>query len=321
MRRLVLAALQAVVTAIATVSWISPAAAGDNDIVLSRLAVERNGGVTGNNVEFRSLVSELGVVLAPRLLAPSDTLGFGGFQFAADIGFTGISNGASYWRVREPHAQSGGDGTHGSGVVSTVGVFARKGMWLPLPSFEVGAGMVHLMGSNLLAAQGYGKIALHEGYHGLPLPSLALRGAVSRMMGEPDLDLTVVSLDASISKELGIGGTFNLAPYVGYNFLIVIPRSEVIDKTPHVAGDQNMNFVFQQQDDIYRQRIFGGMRLRYRVFALLLEGALAMKGSSVDDLGGTDADCADVGSMTTFCDSTDQSGMQATITLGLGVDF
>lgn len=321
MRRLVFLAFHGVVAAMAMALWVLPAEAGDNDLVLSRLGVDTGGAAFGNSQDFRSLSSQLGVVLAPRLLSPSDTLGFGGFQLAVDLGFTGIDSNASYWRARESSPAPTGGGANGGSLMSTFGVFARKGIWLPVPSFEVGAGLVSLSGSRIMAAQGYGMLAIHEGYHGLPLPSLAVRGGVSRMMGEPDLDLTVVSLDASMAKEIGIGGTVNLAPYAGWNTLIIIPRSEVIDKTPQMAGDANKNFVFAQQADILRHRIFGGMRLKYDVFAVLLEAAFAMSGSSVDDLAGTDNDCAVVGAMTTFCDSTDQAKSQATVTLGLGIDF
>ncbi|WP_428267024.1 hypothetical protein [Haliangium sp.] len=305
--------------ALAVTLAATPARAGDNDVVLARLGTDRGGSVVGNNQAFRSLASELGVVLAPRLSSPADTLGFGGFQFTTDLGFTSISNDADHWRARLASDQAAGP--HGGGLMSTVGVFARKGIWLPLPSFEVGAGIVHLMGSRMTAAQFYAKLALHEGYHDWPLPSLAIRGAASRMMGEASMDLTVASVDVSVGKELGIGSTFNLTPYGGWNLLIIVPRSEVIDKTPQTADDLAMNFVFRPQDDIYRHRLFAGVRLKYFIFALNLEGQLALAGGSTDDQPGTDADCAAVGEMTDYCDSRDQAGSQITVVTSLGVDF
>src|SRR5690606_17847 len=64
---------------------ITPAHAGPNDLVLSRLGTVVGTGdnqhVVGDNQAYRSVMSELGVVMAPRLLSPADTLGFGGFQF------------------------------------------------------------------------------------------------------------------------------------------------------------------------------------------------------------------------------------------------
>ena len=309
------------------IAWTSPAHADDNDIVLARLGnlvgAGQNMNVIGDNQDFRSAISELGVVLAPRLLSSADTLGFGGFQFTADMSFTTINNDASYWRMRQSSPDPTGTMgiAHGSGTMRSTGIFMRKGMWLPLPSFEFGVGAVHLADSRIWTGQLYAKMALHEGYHGWPLPSLSFRGAASRMMGNQDVDLTVVSLDASMSKSFGISGAVNFEPYVGGNLLIIIPRSEVIDKTPQTAGDNRMNFVFRDQDDILRNRIFLGFKLQYYVFALLVEANFALPGSSIDDHGATDMSCADVGGTTTVCDSTDQAGTQETYTVSIGLDF
>lgn len=303
----------------------SAARAGDNDIVLSRLGnlVGAGEDAIGDSLAYRSMVSELAVVLAPRLLAPADTLGFGGFQFAADLGFTTINDAAPYWRVLEssPDPVGGMGVSHGSRVKPTLGMFVRKGLWLPLPSFEVGLGAVHLTGSRMWSAQGYAKFALFEGYHGWPLPSLAVRGGVSRMMGEPDLDLTILSVDASMSKAFGIAGSVALEPYAGFSALVIVPRSEVIDKTPNTLDDEELNFVFEDQDAILRNRIFGGFKIKYYVFALILEGSVALAGTSVDDRPGTEDDCAMVGAMSTNCDSTDQAELQQTYTVSLGLDF
>lgn len=318
-----------VVVSVALVAAPGRAAADDNDLVLSRLGVPvMSGGVpvdvVGNNEEFRSMVSELGVVLAPRLLSPADTLGFGGFQFSADVGYTGISNDESFWRVLEGSENAGtGTGVHGASLMQTVGLFVRKGMWFPLPSFEVGAGVVHVSDSQLWTAQGYAKFALHEGYQDLPLPSVAVRGAASRMMGSQDLDLTVASIDVSISKHLGVAGTMRLEPYGGWNALIIVPRSEVLDKTPNVADDPAMNFVLRDQANIVRHRFFGGVKTQYYVFELTLEASFALAGSSVDDRGGTDMACSAVTdpSQLSRCDATDQSSVQETFVISAGLDF
>ncbi len=297
------------------------AVADDNDLVLSRLGTVTPLGnsVVGDNINFRSLASELGVVMAPRLLEPADTLGFGGFHFSADVAFTSISNNATYWSaIEEPN----------DGTMTTTGLFVKKGMWLPLPSFEVGIGAVHLGSSHLWASQGYVKFALQEGYHDLPLPSVAVRGAASRMMGSEQIDLTVASVDVVASKDFGIAGVVRASPYIGWNWLIIVPRSEVIDKTPHIdsrddATDANMNFVFGDQDDIIRQRILLGTKLKYYIFTLTLEANFALAGSSVDDRSGTDMRCIDVdpSTPTSNCDATDAAGAQSTFTTSIGLDF
>lgn len=308
MQRCALAAVRGLATAVGILLCSLPAAparAGDNDIVLSRLGTVSGENVVASDADFRSLASQLGVVLAPRLLSPADTLGFGGFQFTADVGFTSIDTNAGYWRARAGSSQPMGAGPHGGSIMPTVGVFARKGMWFPLPSFEIGGGMMQLLGSRMITAQVYAKLALHEGYHDLPLPSLAIRGAASRMMGEPELDLTVASVDVSAGKEIGVGGTFNLTPYGGYNLLIIVPRSDLIDKTPQIADDPAMSFVFTNQDEILRHRIFAGARLRYSIFAVTLEGQFILAGASEDTATG----------------AVDTAGGQLTITSSFGVDF
>ena len=123
-------------------------------------------------------------------------------------------------------------------------------------------------------------------------------------------------------------GCFRASPYIGWNWLFIVPRSEVIDKTPNIdsrddANDANMNFVFSDQDDIIRQRVLLGTKLKYYIFTLTLEASFALKGSSVDDKAGTDMNCSSVdpGSPTSDCDATDTAGAQSTFTTSFGLDF
>jgi hypothetical protein len=308
---------------------LPPVARADrNDLVLSRLAEISPTGdfVIPDNQAFRSLVSELGMAFAPRNLAPADTLGFSGFQFSTELSLTTINADKPFWCATEESSDCN-PGFERSGTIPTFGLFARKGLWFPLPSFEIGAGAIHIVGSRLWSGQAYGKIALHEGYHAWPIPSIAVRGAVARLFGIEQLDLTNVSLDLSASKRFSVQGTFSVAPYVGYAFLWIIPRSQPIDKTPEIAVKDNpadiaMNFVFPDQDNIIRHRVFGGAKLKYYVFALTLEVDVAFAGTSVDDREGTTLSCdmagpADKGS----CDARDQSGRQQTYSLAISLDF
>lgn len=310
-----------------------PAAADSNDLVLSRLSTLRtdsNGVVTsaiGQNREFRALASQLGVVLAPHLLTPADTLGFGGFQFTVDYAMTTIDSRASYWRVLQSSTDPTGSGTgaHGTDMMRTVGLFARKGMWFPGPSMELGGGAIHLVDSKVWTGQLYTKLALHEGYHDLPIPSLAVRGAVSRMMTQRELDLTVASVDITVSKHFGVGSTWRFDPYGGWNVLMIVPRSEVIDPTPHVdplvnPEDLMNNFVFAEQDTILRHRFFVGAKFQYYVFQFTLEAQFALAGSSVDDRAGTSDVCLP-NSTTAVCDAPDTAAAQRTLSMSAGFDF
>jgi hypothetical protein len=313
-----------------------PAWAGDNDLVLARLGNIVNDGagnpvdVVGSNLAFRSLASELGVVMAPHLLTPSDTLGFGGFQFAVDYAYTSINDTAYYWRALASSPDPASDTiSHGNMLMPTLGLFMRKGIWFPLPSFEFGLGAVHLLDSRIWAAQGYVKFALHEGFHDLPIPSAAVRGGASRIMGTDQIDLTVASVDVSLSKDFGLQGSVTLSPYGGWNHLWIVPRSEVIDKTPQIdpfdmPADINMNFAFKDQANITRNRFFGGLKLKYYVFALTAEAMITTAGGSTDDRIGTDFNCTDSPTnpaSTTGCDAKDQAGAQETYTISFAFDF
>ncbi len=220
---------------------------------------------------YKSLMSEMGVVMAPRFLAPSDTLGYSGFQVAFEAGFTQISHTKDFW-------QKGVENVSG-GFLETVSVMARKGIWLPLPGFEIGAGATKLIGANLFALQAYAKLALHEGFHDWPIPSLAVRGSVSRVVGEPQIDLTMVTVDTSVSKSFGLGGTAKLDPYLGFAALMIFARGQVIDATPNIDAynqgpsglDLNSNTTFPDPDTILRWQVFGGFRLKYSFLALTAE--------------------------------------------------
>jgi len=305
------------------------AAADVNDLVLGRLTNRIDADtIIPQNAELRSLSSQLGVVLAPHLLTPADTLGFGGFQLTVDYAATTIDPNASYWRARigSPDPDGAGGVAHGPEMLGTFGFFARKGFWFPVPSFEIGAGAVHLIDSRIWTGQLYAKLALHEGYAGLPIPSLAVRGGVSRMMQQRELDLTVASVDVTLSKHLGIGGTWRLDPFIGGNVLLIVPRSEVIDPTPQIDPlvdkmDSDRSFVFSDQDNILRNRLFFGVKLQYYVVQLTLEASFALAGKSVDDRGGTTDTCAATGETTTLCDAKDAAAAQRTLSLSAGLDF
>jgi hypothetical protein len=318
------AALAATVT---TITWSADARAGSNDLVLSRLGqlVTGDAGdqVVPDTEAFRSLASELGVVFAPRLSAPADTLGYGGFEFAADLSFTTINSGESYWRARQGYTTDP-TGRHGPGVMPTVGIGLRKGIGFPLP-LELHVGAVHLIESSMWGAQSSLKIAIYEGFHERPLPSLAVRVGGSRLMGTDQIDLTTGSVDVSLSKSIGVSGAVNLQPYGGWNGLFIVPSSGVLDKTPHVdsrsADDANMRFSFRTQDPIVRNRLFAGLKLRHYVFALTLEANLALPGRSVDDYPGTSRPCSAVSSPSAVCNARDNAGLQQHYTVTVATDF
>jgi len=215
-----------------------------------------------------------------------------------------------------------------------VTVMARKGLWIPVPSFELGVGVRHLIGSRMWGPQLEAKVSLHEGYQGWPIPALSVRGSATRVMGTPDFNLTVAGLDFSISKHLGIGSTFNLTPYLGYQLLWIIADSEVVDATPGVdameASAKNVgydplkmnrclvqdcagSFTFEDQSNITRHRLFFGAKLNFYIASLLLEYSIFFSGSKSDQV-------LDRATGITL-DIPDDAGTQHNISFSIALDY
>jgi len=271
---------------------VSPGLAGTDLINAQRNA----------NRSFRSLMSQLGMALAPQFHSPAETTGYNGFAFAAKYGFTTIDDSSEYWEngtVRPPDP-----------VLHTLSMDIRKGIWFPVPSFELGAGFTHLVGSHLFSLNAMAKLSLHEGFLHWATPALAVRFAGQRIVGTSQVDLTIIGIDISVSKSFGVGGTFNFTPYFGYNLMWIWADSQVIDTTPETdslqwsadptggsfttpippgqfctyQADCNNNYVFDDQDAILRHRIFLGIRIIFYRLVLTIEAAWALKGNSQDDL-------------------------------------
>ncbi len=335
--------------------WMSaaPAAAGSNDLDLLNLCDARtpaagtlNGPVPectwvrrassgliddvvpddDANSRFRSLMSELGVVMAPRLMVPAETLGYAGFQLSAEIGTTSISAKEPFWKATQ------GAPDRPSDSLTTVGAFVRKGLWIPLPAFEVGAGVVHLLDSQMIAWQGYAKFALHEGFHDWPLPSVAVRGSASYLTGSDQVKMTVTGLDIILSKGFGLLRTARLEPFGGWSFLWISATASPFDTTPScdahlvrtaaagqplgdycsesqrgTANDLRANFTFEAQDVITRHRFFGGAKLKFGTVFLVAQYEYVPPGRSRDERRQPGA--------------RDGSGAQTGLSLSAGFDF
>jgi len=326
-------------------SWQAVARADKNDLSLLNLCLTPDGtnhcaGGSDPNAQsrYRSMMSELGVVVAPRLMTPADTLGYAGFQFSGELGITTINNnrkvsndptGIAYWNGIEGVTSGAPNAARPSSSLTTVGGFVRKGLWFPLPAFEFGAGAIDVLGSHMYAMQGYAKIALQEGFHDWVLPSLAVRGSVSQLLGTSQVNMTVWGVDVLISKAFGIGGTARIEPYFGWNVLFIDARSGVIDATPkcdayaqHLAAagstppgcdsaddgtwnDLSTKFTFASQDIITRYRWSVGAKLKLSVLFVTVEGDFIQGGNSHDS----------------NADIVDNSSSQKSFNLSAGLDF
>jgi len=289
--------------------WLSPdvARAGKYDLDLTRLGSQQGGMLVQDDEAFRSLASELGTVMAPRPVDPADSLGLSGFAIAADVGIHTIAGNRDYWDLP----------TRGKAdnVVPSLQILGRKGLW---PGLEVGGGASHLFDSRMWAMMGYVKVAFHEGFHHLPIPSIAVRGSFSRLLGAKDLNMTTAAPAISVSHVFGLGKTFSLTPYVGYEALIIVARSHVLDATPNCDEfDDDYNevcpgvdraaqneFVFQDVGAIVRHRPHFGARMIFSVIRLTFEAMFVPRGRREGDGG-----------------IKDGSKLQQQYTFSVGLDF
>jgi hypothetical protein len=332
--------------------WPAVARADKNDLNLLNLCPRSAGGdcswVTGGGGQpksvtldpeaasrYRSLMSELGVVMAPRLMTPADTLGYAGFQFSAELGLTSINPsrliaGQSYWNGIEGVHPDNVNAVRPAGTLATVGGFVRKGLWLPVPALEFGLGAVSLLNSHMYAIQGYAKFALQEGFHDWVLPSFAVRGAASQLLGTSQVTMTIYGVDLVVSKAVSLGGTARLEPYLGWNVLFIDARSGVIDATPTCDAyaqqaaapgadapgkcdaadngtwnDLGANFTFPSQSIITRYRWSFGAKLKLSVLFLTAELDYVQHGTSHDS----------------SADASDASGSQLSGSFSAGFDF
>lgn len=283
------------------------ARAAKYDVDLARLTSSANGVVQPRYGDFRSLSSELGTLLAPRPMDPADSLGLAGFAFSADVTVNTLGGRRSYWR----------DATDGSAgkVAPSLQLMGRKGLY---PGIELGAGANHLFDSRMWSMGGYVKLALHEGFHHLPIPSIALRGSFARLLGAKDFVLTTAAVAVTVSHVFGVGKTVSLTPYVGYETLFIVSRSAVLSTPatcdPVLGGTEcagptlpASEFAFDNAGVIVRHRPHLGLRMMFSVMRLGFEAMMVPGGRREGEVDGQEV--------------ADRSSFQQQYTFSVGLDF
>ena len=232
----------------------SPAFALDNDPALHRLCTGTPNDASSpcgsapqpDQAAFRKVVREYGMAFAPRLLAPAETTGINGFQFDLAMGITNINDSESYW------TRTVDDETPPPVLLTTT-----LGLVKGLPySVDVGANITYLFESEMLAFGGMVKWSVNEAVEAFPV-DFALRGAMNRVVGSSDLDLTTASLDLILSRSFGVGGVANIAPYMAYEPVWAIGRSGVLDSTPRTPDDPGKSFVLAEESEVIHRFVLG----------------------------------------------------------------
>ncbi len=210
-----------------------------------------------DNVAFKNLVSELGFALAPSVMHPARTVGFGGFVISLEAAYTHINSSDSthptngtpvaYWQQgTQGSADSQGSyGTSNSSPDSLLGVYSlvvRKG--LPL-GFELDGALAYVQNTSLWTVGADVRWAILEGFRTGPLgylPDLAVGGGVRTMTGSSKMYLTTVGIDAEVSKPFTLADSAVLTPYLGFQHLIIFGNSAVLDATPNVNAIQQCGY-------------------------------------------------------------------------------
>jgi hypothetical protein len=283
----------------AALLWATTLVSAPNDFRLNATRADGSGilftGVSPDAQAWERFTTELAYVLAPRLVGPAETLGYGGFQVATYWSGTVVSASDGTWDVTERARGSEGEA---SGVMQTLTLDVKKG--LPF-SFELGASFAWLAESNLFAPGLELRWTLQEG-HSLA-PDFGVRAGVTHLVGSRDLNLTTVGIDAIVSKGFGVGGVMHVAPYLSWSVMMVAASSRVIDPTPTVEADFGDNFVFPEltAGGNVHHRLTLGVRALFYVLTLGVQGDFEMLESTPE--------------------GTDFLGSVATVSVKLGLEY
>lgn len=191
-----------------------------------------------DNLAFKRLVSQLGFAFAPSAMHSARTTGYGGFDVSVEANYTPISANRDYWKrgtqgeVDPTNKQAATTNSSPDNLLQLYSLKARKGFGFGL---EI-AGLVGFMPQTRLLGGGADvRMSLLEGFRrgffGI-FPDVAAGGGVRTITGSSELQLTIASFDAQISKALPIASSSVLTPWIGYQHLWIFGDSGLIDLTP-----------------------------------------------------------------------------------------
>ncbi len=289
----------------------APASAQTMNIALSRLRVQAEertdnpmtqcptdgagaGAVSycGDNDAYRRVMTQFAASMLPPLLTPGGTGGVRGIYVGFESWITGIDNGAEYWHRAVEGDGVGGD-TSRSRFVDPVLAWGRINVRKGLPfGLELGTSIGYLYNTSYWTLGAEIRWSIFEGFRGFP--DVSVRGAVQTLIGDGEFNVTVPSVDLTISEPFVVGNAVEIAPWVSGQVAFPFVDSELVDLTPQESAftgcnpdprtpqdgsgtppyctgngsELNQNWVFPSLRSM-RWRLGVGAQLRYEWFTLL----------------------------------------------------
>ena len=211
-----------------------------------------------DNVAFRNMVSELGFAIAPNAFHPARTTGLGGVALTLEASFTKINSDAlsratdgtttNYW-------QKGTEGTRNVNTKSSANLNLSPDSLIQIYSLKARKGLPY--GLELTGSLGYVsnttlwvggadlRWSLLEGFRTGALgivPDFSIGGGVRTLTGTSKFNLTTVGIDAQVSKPITLADSAVITPYLGYQRLIILGDSLIVDGTPNVDALQQCGY-------------------------------------------------------------------------------
>jgi hypothetical protein len=200
------------------------------------------GFPVANMPVYTSMLKAYLIALSAPLLSPANTIGINGFEF--DFAYTFTTPADSEWQYATERRSAerwerdtSGNVTEKSvdSSLNTLFFTLRKG--LPY-SFEVEAQLGYLVKTEISSIGGAFKWSLNEAVKKLPV-DFATRLNILHSINPKHLDFSTIGLDFVLGKPFGLVGMLNLAPYIAYRPLWIIPHSVTVDSVPNTNPDDD----------------------------------------------------------------------------------
>lgn len=235
------------------------ALAGSMDPALERLAANPEchtptgainpgaGPCQPDQAAFTRLVNQFGSAFAPAALYPARTTGVAGFQVSLEGAFTKISSDREYWKLgtRGPSDDTTNTASvrneQPSSFLQLYSLRVHKGFG---GGFELGGQFGFMPQTSFFSGGVDARWAVLEGFRtGVMgyVPDVSLGGGVRTTTGSPQLQITVVSVDARLSKPIAVADHSVVTPWLGFQYLWLFGQSGVVDMTPATNAAQYCN--------------------------------------------------------------------------------